>query len=186
MNKNRYIQWKTNNPDSYEEVLRRRRERYSQDEDYRQGQLRHTAEWREKRRKQQKAKKRKKVGKRTPKPKLFTVKGHEIECWSAGRTAEFLGVDKKTITNLEKNGTIPVNHLVAPNRRRWWPASFVRWLKRYFEQRKSGIPAQEFHRRVWIGWSEEQVRGVIPVVSGELLREVASDDGETQKQSVAS
>lgn len=178
----RYIQWKTNNPDSYEEVLRRRRERYQQDEEYRKSQLQHAAEWREKkRRERKKAKKRK----RTPKPRLFLFEDRQIECWSAGRTAEFLGVDKKTITNLEKSGTIPLNHGVAANKHRWWPANYVRWLKTFFEE-KAEIPAQEFSRRVWIGWSEEQVRGVIPMVSGGLLREVASDDGETQEQGVAS
>ena len=188
MSPNRYIQWKTNNPDSYEEVLRRRRERYRKDEDYREAQLRHAADWREKQRKRgKKSKKRRKTqSKRTPQPKLFPIDGRRVECWSAGRTADFLGVDKKTVRNLERKGTIPVNHLVAPNGHRWWPASFVRWLKPYFEQRKSGTSAQEFHRRVWIGWSEEQVRGFIPVVSGDSLREVTSDDGETQEQSVAS
>lgn len=187
MNQNRYIQWKSNNPNSYEEVLRRRRERYADDEAYRQSQLQHTAEWREKQRKDKsKKQKRRILGKRTPKPKFFLVDDHQIECWSAGRTAEFLEVDKKTITNLEQSGTIPTNRIVADNRHRWWPANFVRWLKPYFEQRKSEISAQEFHRRVWIGWSEEQVRGIIPVVSGDLLREETSDDGETQKQSVAS
>jgi len=185
MSQNRYVQWKTNNPDAYEEVLRRRRKRYSESEDYRQRQLQHTAEWREKQRKSRK-KKKKAVGKRTPKPKVFSISGLQIECWSAGRMAEFLEVDKKTIINLEKGGSIPINRVTAPNRRRWWPAEFVRWLKPYFEQRKTEISAQEFHRRVWIGWSEEQVRGVIPTVSGDLLREETSDDGETQEQSVAS
>jgi hypothetical protein len=184
MNENRYIQWKTNNPDSYEEVLRRRRERYAENEAYRNRQLQHTAEWREKQRKD-KSKKKKSVGKRTPKPKIFEIAGHQIECWSAGRTAEFLGVDKKTITNLEERGTIPINHFVAPNRRRWWPASFVRWIQPYFEQ-KPEIPVEEFHRRVWIGWSEERVRGVIPVISGDSLGKDSSDDGETQRQSVDS
>jgi translation initiation factor 2 beta subunit (eIF-2beta)/eIF-5 len=178
---NRYIQWKTNNPDSYKEVLRRRRERYAENEEFRERQLQHTTEWRVKQRKSKKGSK-----KRTPKPKIFELGGHQIECWSAGRTAEFLDVDKKTVTNLEKSGTIPTNHVVADNRRRWWPASFVRWLAPYFEQRKSEISAQEFHRRVWIGWSEEQVRGIIPVVSGDLLREETSDDGETRKRSSVS
>ena len=179
MNMNRYVQWKTNNPDSYEEVLRRRRERYRASDEYRERQLQHTAEWRKKQRKKQKA------VKNLPKPKLFNVNGHAVECWSAGRVAYFLDVDKKTITNLEERGSIPTNHLVAPNRHRWWPAEFIRWIKPYFEQ-KSEISAEEFTRRVWIGWSEEQVRGVIPVISGGLLREESSDGGETSERSIDS
>jgi len=179
---NRYVQWKINNPSSYEEVLRRRRKRYQENEDYRSRQLQHTAEWREK---QKKASKKASV-KRPLKPKMFEVCGHQVECWSAGRVAAFLGVDKKTVVNLEDNGSIPINHIIAANRRRWWPARFVQWLKPFFDQRKSGISAQEFHRRVWIGWSEEQVRGVMPVVSGDLLREETSDGGETQERDVAS
>ena len=178
---NRYVQWKTNNPDSYEEVLRRRRERYAESEAYRTRQLQHTAEWRGKQKTKEKP-----PSKRTPKPKMFRVNDIQVECWSAGRTADFLNVVKKTITNLEKAGTIPTNHLVAANGRRWWPAEFVIWLSRFFEERKSGIPAEEFHRRVWIGWSEEQVRGIIPVVSGDSLRKDSSDDGETQNKSVDS
>jgi hypothetical protein len=179
---NRYVQWKKNNPDSYKEVLRRRRERYREDEEFKQSQLQHTADWRKK----QKRKKRKKAGKRLPKPKLFMIEDRKIECWSAGRTAQFLGVAKNTLTNLEKAGTIPTNHLVDPtNRRRWWPAEFVRWIQPYFEE-KSEISPEEFLRRVWIGWSEEQIRGIIPVVSGDSLRKGEVDDGEAQEQSVDS
>jgi len=182
---NRYIQWKTNNPASYEEVLRRRRERYAESNAYRSRQLSHTADWRSKQ-KTAKKKKKKPPRKRTPKPKMFRVDDIQVECWSAGRTAEFLDVDKKTITNLEHAGTIPTNHLVTANGRRWWPAEFVAWLRQFFEERKLGIPAQEFHRRVWIGWSEEQVRGIIPVVSCDSRRKDSGDDGKTQIQSVAS
>jgi len=175
---NRYIQWKTNNPDSYQEVLRRRRERYAKEATFRERQLQLTAEWREKeKRKKNSSKKR---GSRLPKPKLFEIDGALVECWSAGRTAQFLGVDKKTITNLEERGTIPTNHIVAPNRHRWWPAAFVCWLKPFFDQKSDGIPTEEFHRRVWTGWSEEQVCGMIPVVSGDSLREEPVDGGETQ------
>lgn len=176
MTVNRYVQWKTNNPDSYEELMRRRKKRYRENEEVRQRQLQHAANWREKQRKKKKL-----PQKRTPKPKVFGVGGTTIECWSAGRTAEFLGVDKKTITNLEKNGSIPVNHLVAHNRRRWWPAAFVRWLLPYFEARKEGTSAQEFDRRVWIGWSEEQVRGVMPLV-GKNLAPGMADGAEDQTE----
>lgn len=183
MSNSRYVQWKTNNPDSYEEVLRRRRERYNKNADYRKRQLQHTAEWRDK----QKTKLLKKsANKRLPKPKVFVINDAQVECWSAGRTADYLGVDKKTITNMERSGTIPTNHTVESNRRRWWPAEFVIWLGPFFEERKSRISAQEFHRRVWIGWSEEQIRGIIPVVSGDSSRKDSSDDGETQEQGIAS
>jgi hypothetical protein len=173
-NQNRYIQWKTNNPDSYKELLRRRRERYKRNEEYRKRQLQHTAAWRKRKGKEGVTKK------RTPKPKIFQVGEQEVECWSAGRTADFLNVDKKTISNLEKSGAIPTNHLVSANRRRWWPAEFVQWLKPYFVARKAGISAQEFHRRVWIGWSEEQVRGAIPVVLGEFLPQESSGDDQVE------
>ena len=174
MTTNRYVQWKTNNPDSYKEVLRRRRERYKKDKKSKEKQLQHTAEWRKKR------KQKKSAQSRLPKPKLFTVDDLQIECWSAGVTAKFLGVTKRTLTNLEQAGTIPTNHLVEPhNRRRWWPAEFVRWIRAYFIE-KPEISTEEFARRVWIGWSEERVRGVIPVVSGDSLREDSVDDGEAQ------
>jgi len=173
-NQSRFLQWKTNNPDSYEELLQRRKKRYRESEEFRQRQLKHTADWREKQRRDKQPKK------RTPKPRNFQIDGSQVECWSAGRTADFLGVDKKTVTNLEKNGTIPTNHVVAPNRRRWWPAEFVQWLKPFFDVRKGGISAQELHRRVWIGWSEEQVRGVIPVVHGELREEIYGDTDQTK------
>lgn len=171
---NRYIQWKTNNPGAYKELLRRRKKRYRENEEFRTRQLQHTADWREKKRQD------KHPRKRTPKPKDFQINGTQVECWSAGRTADFLGVDKKTVTNLEKNGTIPTNHVVALNRRRWWPVEFVRWLKPFFDARKSGTSAQELHRRVWIGWSEEQVRGVIPVIHGDLREETDGEADQTK------
>ena len=180
MSESRFIQWKTSNPESYAEMLRKRRVRYNEDESARLRQLEHNRNWRKKQRdKQQSTPK-----KRTPKPKFFDVSGAFVEFWSVGRTVEFLGIDKKTIANLEDNGSIPINHYTAPNRRRWWPAEFVYWLKPFFAARKIGISAKEFHRRVWIGWSEEQTRDAVPVIQDDGPREerlYEADQTETQQ-----
>jgi len=93
--------------------------------------------------------------------------------------ADFLGVTKKTITNLENSGTIPTNHLISTNNHRWWPAEFVEWLQPFFAARKAGITAQEFHRRVWVSWSEELSRGIIPIVTNPRLE---SKDGHSTEE----
>jgi hypothetical protein len=162
MNDSRFIQWKTSNPDGYDELLKRRRQKYAEDEAARQRQLAHNAAWREKQ-------KQRKSRKRVPSPRFFMLEGRDVECWTVSRAAEFLGVSKQTITNLESDGTIPLNHHICESGRRWWPAAFVRWLKPYFEARfvpdAPGISAQEFHRRVWTGWAEAHVGGAIPVIA---------------------
>ena len=163
MTDSKFVQWRTSNPVGYDELLRRRRKNYADDEEARRTQLAHNAAWRKKQ------KGRKTATKRTPHPKTFEINGQNVECWSIGRAADYLGVSKQTITNLETSDTIPTNHHICKSNRRWWPATFVEWVKPFFESRfpaeGSGISAQEFHRRVWIGWSEEQVRGVVPTVS---------------------
>jgi hypothetical protein len=162
MNESRFIQWKQSNPEGYDELLRRRRKNYADNEEARRRQLAHNAAWREK----QKIKPHRR---RTPNPKMIEVDGLSVECWSIGLAAEHLGVSKQTITNLESVGTIPLNHHICESGRRWWPASFIEWLKPFFEARFTtdfpAISAQEFHRRVWTAWAEEQVRGVIPVIA---------------------
>lgn len=159
----KFVQWRISNPTAYDELLRRRREKYAEDATTRKKQLEHNAAWREKQKRKRTRKK------RLPSPKFFTIGGRPIECWSIGRAADYLGVSKQTITNLEEMGTIPTNHYVCESRRRWWPVLFVRWLKPFFKSRfpaeGTGISAQEFHRRVWTAWGEEQVRGVVPVIA---------------------
>lgn len=180
MNESRFIQWKQSNPSAYDELLARRRQRYAADEAARQRQLAHNAAWREK---QKKLKGRKK---RVPNPKFFMLEGRDVECWTISRVAEFLGVSKQTIANLESVGTIPMNHYVCENGRRWWPAAFVRWIKPFFEARFTsdvpGISAQEFHRRVWTGWAEEQVRGEIPVIASLNSPEATVDDEDDGRE----
>lgn len=171
MSESRFIQWRQSNPSGYDELLRRRRKKYASDEAARRRQLEHSAAWREKQRIR-------KSQKRVPRPKILLFDGREEECWSIGRTAEFLGVSKQTIANMETFGTIPTNHYVGRGGRRWWPASFVVWLKPFFLARfpsnLPGISAQELHRRVWTGWAEERVRRAIPIVA--LARVEELDD----------
>ena len=174
MNESRFVQWRKANPVAYDELLRRRREKYADNPDAREKQLKQNAAWRAKQ------KKRKTRKKRTPRPRQFRIGERVIECWSIGRTAEFLGVSKQTITNLESLGTIPTNHHVCASRRRWWPATYVQWLKPFFEARfttdGTGISAQEFHRRVWTAWGEEQVRGEIPVIDASQVNGDGDED----------
>lgn len=178
MSNSKFVQWCASNPDGYAELLSRRRKNYADDEDARKRQLAHNAAWREKQ-KQRKSRK-----KRTPKPKMFTINGQNVECWSVGRMTEFLGISKQTITNLEDSGTIPTNHYVCPSRRRWWPAAFVHWMRPFFQSRfpaeGSGISAQEFHRRVWTGWGEEQVRGAIPIMAVSKVMEVGREQDSVE------
>jgi len=163
MHTSRFIQWREANPEGYEALLRRRRESYRTDEERRRRQLKHNANYRKKMRRKKAAEARK--GKpRQRKPKYFTINGEQVKCWSVGRTAAYLGINKRTITALENEGRIPLNRFVDQNNHRWWPVEFVRWLKPFFDARKEGVSAREFHRRVWIDWSEEQSRGVVPVV----------------------
>ena len=182
MNESKFVQWCNSNPVGYAELLRRRRKKYANDDDAREKQLAHNAAWREKQ------KKRKTSKKRTPQPKTFTINDQPVECWSIGRTAEFLGVSKQTVPNLEDTSTIPTNHYVCPSRRRWWPAEFIRWIKPFFESRfpseGQGISAQEFHRRVWTGWGEEQVRGVVPVVG--TLKVLEDERGQNSVEGTGS
>lgn len=180
MNESRFIQWKTSNPTGYDELLRRRRQKYALDEEARRRQLAHNAAWREK---QKKLRSRKRSA---PNPKVVLVAGREVECWSIGRAADYLGVSKQTITNLEEVGTIPLNHICEKGRR-WWPASFIQWLAPFFSARfpaeGPGISAQEFHRRVWTGWAEEQVRGEIPVIAPS--RYTAGNEQESDEDEAA-
>lgn len=178
MNESKFVRWRKANPTAYDELLRRRRQSYQNDEEARRKQLAANAAWRKKQKKQ---KKRQTRARGLPKPKLLYVGGQPVEFWSVGRSASFLGVSKQTITNLENLGTIPVNHYVCESsRHRWWPADFVRWLKPFFQTRfpaeGAGISAQEFHRRVWTAWGEEQVRGVIPVVTTSKVTEEPNED----------
>jgi len=165
MNNSRFIQWRQSNPSAYDELLARRREKYANSEEAREKQLRHNANWRKKQ-KQKKATKERKARPRQRKPKIIEIDDVPVAFWSVGRVADFLGLHKRTLAVLEQTGTIPINRFKDKNGHRWWPVDFVYWLKPYFDARygKEGISAREFHRRVWTGWSEEQARGVIPVI----------------------
>lgn len=176
MNESRFVQWKNSNPAAYNELLQRRRKKYASDPAAREKQLAYNAAWREKQ-------KRKARRSRAPRSRMIEIDGNQVECWSVSSTANFLGVSKQTITNLEFLGTIPTNHYVCPtSRHRFWPALYVKWLKPFFDTRfpenGPGIPAREFHRRVWTAWGEEQVRGVIPVIAT-----TASNDSEESNDS---
>jgi len=177
MSNSRFIQWKESNPSGYDDLLRRRRTKYADSEEARKRQLGHNANWREKQR-QKKSKQRKS---HIPKPRQIEIGGATVECWSVGHVASYLGVSKQTISNLEDNGSIPTNHFLDSNRRRWWPASFVHWLSPFFNARfEVGISAQEFHRRVWTGWTEEQMRGVVPVVGALATEDTGGRKNPTQ------
>ena len=180
MNVSRFVQWRNNNPQGYEALLHRRRESYQTDEDRRLKQLQHNANYRKK------VKSRAGEQKRSPrqrKPKIMLLNNRSVEFWSVGRMAAHLGISKRTITALEDEGRIPINRYVDQNNHRWWPAEFVRWLKPFFDARKDGVSAREFHRRVWIGWSEEQARGVVPMVgTGIDAEETDGDSTEGHEQ----
>lgn len=173
MTDSKFVHWRRANPTAYDELLRRRREKYQSDLDAREKQLAANAAWRSKQKRLEQKQQRKR---KLPRAKVLYLNGAPVEFWSIGRAASYLNVSKQTITNLEQLGTIPINHYVCPSsRHRWWPARFVQWLRPFFDVRfpeaGQGISAQEFHRRVWTSWGEEQVKGVIQVVATSAVNE---------------
>jgi hypothetical protein len=174
----RFIRWRMTDPDAYQRHLEDRKKRYAEDEEFRESQLRYNAAWREKKKKKNS---KKPAVKRPRKPRTLDVNGKKVEFWSVGRMANTLGVCNRTITNLEKVGSIPINHLLD-KRRRWWPADFVLWLKPFFEARQNGISAQEFHRRVWTGWTEAQIAGVVTALSPERSELDGELENHTQER----
>ena len=135
---------------------------------------RSTPEYKERERQRKKlAQQRKKGLAKLPKPRVYHFKDQDYIIWSVGRVAHCLGVHKRTISNLERKSTIPTNRITDSNNRRWWPASYIRWLKPYFDLKNSGdISSKEFSRRVWKDWRQAVAAGVFPV-----LAEVKHDEG---------
>lgn len=154
----KFTKWWQDNPDKAEEIRSRRREKYANNTKVRDKEL-------ERKRKDYLRSKTSST-KRFPKPKLHWFKDRLIELWSVGATAEFLGVHKRTLSGLELKGTIPKNRLVDDNGRRWWPETYVKWLKPYFSERQTEkLTAQEFSLRVWNDWKLALEQDQIPNIA---------------------
>ncbi|RLC75197.1 MAG: hypothetical protein DRJ03_30625, partial [Chloroflexi bacterium] len=146
MTVSRWVRWWKDNPDRAEAIKKKRRDKYNSDEAFRARVLD---------RKRIARAKKKKGQKRFPKPRVFHHKGEDIVTWSVGRVAAFLGVHKRTISNLEAKGTIPINRVVDNNGRRWWPKGYIEWLSPFFDLKNSGdLTSRMFSRRVWKEWNE--------------------------------
>jgi hypothetical protein len=161
MSTSRFLRWKNSNPDTYQKHLDRRKKRYAEDEAFA-----------EKRREfvRKSVLKKKKRGPRPIKPRLFPHPhtGEMIEHWSVGVCADYWGVSKRQIANLESKGSIPINRHVTSTGRRWWPAAYAKWLKPFFDLRTSReISAKEFSRRVWEEWPEAIASGLVPNLNAE-------------------
>jgi len=162
MSNSRFLRWKNSNPESYARALERRKKRYADDEVFA-----------ERRREavRKSVRNKKKRGPKPLKPRLFPhpCTGEMIEHWSVGVCADFWGVSKRQIANLEAKGSIPINRHVTSSGRRWWPAAYAKWLKPFFDLRTSReISAKEFSRRVWDGWPEAVAFGIVPNLNAEV------------------
>lgn len=165
MTASRFVRWWQANRETVNE---RRRAKYKNDKEFRE------KERARKRFNPQQGRKR-----RFPKPKIYYHKGEPIILWSVGRVAEYLGISKRTIANLESKGSIPTNRVVDDLRRRWWPEAYVKWLKPFVDHRKSKeITAREFSRRVWNGWRQALATGTFPVLSEVNEHDKASNSQE--------
>ncbi len=169
MSTSRFMRWRSSNPESYARALARRKKRYADDADFRERRQEMT---------RQSVLKKKKRGPKPLKPRLFPHPhtGEMIEHWSVGVCADYWGISKRQISNLEAKGSIPINRHVTSTGRRWWPAAYAEWLKPFFDLRTSReISAKVFSQRVMEEWPEAVASGLVPDLNAEGADEQGSN-----------
>ena len=111
-----------------EKILAKKRERYQNDPQYREGiKERARARWRDELRKGGREKGLKK-DKRYLRPKIVQIDGKDVVVHSIGEFADRIGYTIATLKNWETLGVLPRATAVDDNGRRWYSEKFMVWF----------------------------------------------------------
>jgi hypothetical protein len=88
--------------------------------------------------------------------RVVVIGGQPVVLWSIGKSADYIGVSKKTLEGWERQTHVPRNKITDEIGRRWYPKSYVIFIADLFKTKNPKERLAEWASRVKGAWVVRQ------------------------------